>query len=167
MTKWLDRSPPTCHLDRRAKPFHLSSRPEGVALPPVISTGGCVATGVERSQTYLYIFALNLVTISTSTPRKNTQTQHMYWVYILTNKNHTTLYVGVTNNIQRRLAEHISGELKGFSSKYQLTKLVFAESAEDVWDAIAREKQIKRWRREKKVALIESMNPKWLAIPVD
>ena len=91
----------------------------------------------------------------------------MYWVYILTNKNHTTLYVGVTNNIQRRLAEHISGELEGFSSKYQLTKLVFAESAEDVWDALEREKQIKRWRREKKVALIESMNPKWLAIPVD
>jgi putative endonuclease len=85
----------------------------------------------------------------------------MYWIYILTNQSHSTLYVGVTNNIHRRLQEHRSNESPGFARKYKLNKLVFAESTDDVWDALEREKQIKRWRREKKNFLIELTNPGW------
>ncbi|XOV89501.1 MAG: GIY-YIG nuclease family protein [Pseudomonadota bacterium] len=84
-----------------------------------------------------------------------------FWVYILTNKTHSTLYVGVTNNIQRRLFEHRSNRISSFTSKYRTYKLVFAEETTDASSAISREKQIKRWRREKKIALIERLNPGW------
>lgn len=89
-----------------------------------------------------------------------------YWVYILTNKTHSTLYVGVTNNLQRRVYEHKHDLVPGFTSRYRLKKLVFAEEAPDPVSAIDREKQIKRWRREKKNRLIESINPGWEEIDV-
>ena len=91
----------------------------------------------------------------------------MFWVYILTNKTHSTLYVGVTRNIATRLHQHRLLDPATFTGKYRTTKLVFAESAETAIDAIAREKQIKRWRREKKIALIESINPAWESIEPD
>ena len=84
-----------------------------------------------------------------------------YYVYILANWNNKVLYVGVTNNIQRRLYEHKNKLIDGFSSKYNVDKLVYFEETTDVNDAIAREKQIKSWRREKKNKLIERLNPDW------
>lgn len=83
-----------------------------------------------------------------------------YWVYIVCSRS-GTLYIGMCNNIERRMMEHKSGEFEGFASKYHCDRLVFWESFDDVRDAIDREKQLKGWRREKKIALIESMNPRW------
>ena len=83
-----------------------------------------------------------------------------YYVYIMANRSRT-LYIGVTNNLQRRMYEHKHHLMTGFTSKYDLTRLVYFEETSDVNIAIAREKQIKGWLRAKKVALIESMNPDW------
>jgi putative endonuclease len=84
----------------------------------------------------------------------------MYYVYILTNRS-GTLYVGMTNNLARRLYEHRHKLIPGFTSDYNIDRLVYFECSGDVRAAIAREKQIKRWRREKKMALIESVNRDW------
>jgi putative endonuclease len=83
-----------------------------------------------------------------------------YYVYIMTNRSQT-LYTGVTNNLQRRMYEHKHNLVAGFTSKYQITRLVYFEETSDVYAAIAREKEIKGWLRPKKIALIESMNPDW------
>jgi len=83
-----------------------------------------------------------------------------YYVYILANRS-GTLYVGVTNDLNRRLYEHKQKLLPGFTKRYKIDRLVYYEHTPDVGAAIAREKQIKRWRREKKVALIESTNRDW------
>ena len=85
----------------------------------------------------------------------------MYYVYILTNNSHHTLYIGVTNNLERRLYEHKSELLDGFTKQYHLHKLVYYEETGDVNAAIAREKQLKGWTRKKKDALIASVNPLW------
>ena len=82
----------------------------------------------------------------------------MYFVYILTNKTSKVLYTGVTNNLERRLYEHKNHLVDGFSSKYNTTKLVYYEISESVESAIAREKQIKAYRRDKKIALINESN---------
>lgn len=82
-------------------------------------------------------------------------------VYILASTNGRALYVGVTTDMGRRLAEHRSG-LSEHTARYNITKLVYLESHETAPNAIEREKQLKRWRREKKIALIESANPEWL-----
>lgn len=71
----------------------------------------------------------------------------MYYVYILTNKYNTTLYTGVTNNLERRILEHKYGIVEGFSKKYQLNKLIYFEEYQNTIDAISREKQLKRWHR--------------------
>lgn len=86
--------------------------------------------------------------------------QASYFVYIMTNKSQT-LYIGVTNNLERRVFEHKNHLIKGFTRKYKINKLVYFEETSDVTVAVAREKQIKGWKREKKIALIESMNPGW------
>src|SRR3972149_4591478 len=83
-----------------------------------------------------------------------------YFVYILSNKSRM-LYVGVTNNLERRLFEHREKLVPGFTSRYNLSKLIYFESTGDVMAAITREKEIKGWVRRKKVALIHSMNPEW------
>ena len=72
-----------------------------------------------------------------------------------------TLYTGVTNNLDRRVYEHKQKEAEGFTKRYNLTRLVYYEVTSDVQAAIAREKQIKGWLRKRKIALIESMNPRW------
>ena len=82
-----------------------------------------------------------------------------YFVYILTS-NSGTLYTGMTNDLHRRVAQHKNGLVEGFTKKYSVNRLVYFESFNDVRDAIAREKQIKGWKRYKKLELIESMNPK-------
>ena len=85
----------------------------------------------------------------------------MYYVYILTNSRKTVLYIGVTNNLERRLYEHKKGFLDGFSKKYNVNNLVYYETTQDVNSAISREKQLKSWSRSKKEALINSVNPLW------
>jgi len=87
---------------------------------------------------------------------------HDYWVYILTNKHRTTLYIGMTNDLPVRLWQHRSGEEKAFTSRYHLNRLVCFEHFRDVNDAIACEKRLKGWVRRRKVALIEATNPRWL-----
>ena len=84
-----------------------------------------------------------------------------YWVYILANEYNTVLYVGVTNDLARRVHEHRSGLIEGFTQKYKVHKLVYCESGHDVKSAIAREKQLKHWSRSKKDQLISQMNPGW------
>jgi putative endonuclease len=79
----------------------------------------------------------------------------------MTNKNHTVLYTGVTNNLQRRVLEHQAGEGGAFTKKYNVHKLVYYESGDDVNTAIFREKQIKAGSRKKKLDLINSINPQW------
>jgi len=85
----------------------------------------------------------------------------MYHVYILSNKSNSVLYVGISGNLKNRVWQHKQKLVDGFTKKYNVTKLVYFESSTDVMSAIAREKQIKKWRREKKIKLIESMNPGW------
>ena len=84
-----------------------------------------------------------------------------YFVYMLASGFNGTLYVGVTNNLTRRVAEHKSHEVKGFTWDYEVTTLVWYEVHELVDYAIAREKQIKRWKRDWKIALFKDINPRW------
>jgi putative endonuclease len=89
-----------------------------------------------------------------------------YFVYMMTNKGRTTLYIGVTNSLMRRVSQHRAGEMPGFSKRYNTNRLVYYERFNDVRDAIAREKQLKGWSRGKKEGLINSMNPKWTDLGV-
>ena len=84
-----------------------------------------------------------------------------YYVYLLTNWNNKVMYVGVTNDLERRIYEHKQKLVKGFTEKYNVKKLVYFEVTEDVNAAITREKEIKRWRREKKNNLVNRVNPEW------
>ena len=90
---------------------------------------------------------------------------HNYYIYIVTNKNKTVLYTGITNNLSRRLWEHEQSSIpfnsKNFAGKYNTYFLIYYEHFGDIKQAIAREKEIKGWRREKKEALIKSFNPGW------
>ena len=81
-----------------------------------------------------------------------------YYTYILTNKTDTTLYIGVTNDLERRVAEHRTELIPGFTQKYNCHKLVYFETFSDVEQAISREKQLKKWSRAKKDWLIDTMN---------
>ena len=83
------------------------------------------------------------------------------WVYILASKRNGTLYVGVTSNLARRIHEHREGLLEGFTKRYDVKMLVWAERHESMTAAIQREKNIKHWPRKWKVALIEKQNPEW------
>jgi putative endonuclease len=85
-----------------------------------------------------------------------------YHVYILASQRNGTLYVGVTNDLERRIWEHREGLTPGFTTKYCVVRLVWYESYGDIGDAISREKSLKRWRRAWKIRLIEEGNPQWL-----
>ena len=85
----------------------------------------------------------------------------MYYVYILSNWDDSVLYIGVTNDLTRRLYEHRSHLVDGFTARYNVHKLVYFEYTNDVQSAIEREKQLKGWRRDKKNALISKSNPTW------
>lgn len=85
-----------------------------------------------------------------------------YYVYILTSKENTALYIGVTNDLRRRLNEHKSGLSGGFTKRYHLCKLVYFEEYSEISEAILREKRMKGWTREKKDALIEERNSEWM-----
>jgi len=84
-----------------------------------------------------------------------------YFVYILSNKRNGTMYVGVTNNLERRVYEHKNKLVDGFTKKYGLDKLVYFEETNNVRDALEREKQLKHWKRKWKMDLIEKDNPEW------
>ena len=84
-----------------------------------------------------------------------------YTVYMLASQKHGTLYIGVTNDIARRAYEHREGAAHGFTKTHQVKRLVYMEVFEDINDAIAREKRLKRWNRAWKIALIEKDNPDW------
>ena len=84
-----------------------------------------------------------------------------YYVYLLTNWNNRVMYVGVTNHLERRIYEHKNKLIEGFTKKYNVDKLVYFEMTSDVLAAIEREKQIKKWRREKKDRLVIAANPEW------
>jgi len=85
---------------------------------------------------------------------------HEYFVYIVCSHS-GTLYIGMTNSIYRRVLQHKSGEIEGFASQYHCDRLAYYEGFDDVHKAIGREKQLKGWTRAKKIALIESKNPRW------
>ena len=84
-----------------------------------------------------------------------------YYVYILTSKRNGTLYIGVTNNLIKRVYEHKNDIINGFTKKYHVHKLVYYEQTNDINSAIQREKQLKKWRRQWKIDLIEKNNPNW------
>ena len=87
--------------------------------------------------------------------------ENQYCVYIMANKHNSVLYTGVTNDLHRRVIEHRSGKGGVFTSKYNIRKLVYFECGDDVDAAIVREKQIKAGSRQKKIDLVNSMNPEW------
>lgn len=89
------------------------------------------------------------------------RTEKQYHVYILTNKKNTVLYIGVTNNLIRRMFEHKNKLVDGFTKKYNLTKLVHYEMTNNIQGAISREKQLKNWHRTWKINIVNSTNPKW------
>lgn len=91
---------------------------------------------------------------------------HQYFVYILTNKNNTTLYIGVTNDVEARVLQHKTKEVKGFTYKYNVDKLVYFEKFRYIEDAIEREKQLKNWKRSWKNDLIEEDNPLWADLSI-
>jgi len=93
--------------------------------------------------------------------------EHRYFVYLLTNWNNKVMYVGMTNDLLRRVYEHKTKAVKDFTEKYNVSRLVYFEETSDVLAALAREKEIKKWRREKKNALVIQANPEWRDLSKD
>ena len=85
----------------------------------------------------------------------------IFYVYLLTNYNNKVMYVGMTNDLERRVHQHKTKQVAGFTEKYNVSKLVYFEETSDVHAALAREKEIKKWRRDKKNLLIVTVNPEW------
>jgi putative endonuclease len=90
-----------------------------------------------------------------------------FWIYIVTNRNQSVPYIGVTNSLSRRTWERREGTRTGFASDYRCKKLIYYEHYRDIRDALARESQLKKWSRAKKVALINWLNPSWLDLGMD
>ncbi len=95
------------------------------------------------------------------------KTVHQYYLYILTNKKNGTLYIGVTNDLERRIFEHKNKLIEGFTKRYDLTQLVYFESYQYVSDAIKREKSMKKWKRQWKINLIKEENSEWKDLAKD
>jgi len=89
------------------------------------------------------------------------KTTHQYYIYILASQKNGTLYIGVTNDLERRVLEHKQKINEGFTSKYEVTRLVYFESFQYINDAILREKRLKKWNRQWKINLIEEENKEW------
>ena len=90
-----------------------------------------------------------------------------FWIYIVTTRNHSVLFTGVTNRLSRRTWQHREAIKAGFASKYQCKKLIYYEHYHDVRDAIARESQLKKWSRAKKISLVDRLNPRWEDLGAD
>jgi putative endonuclease len=88
--------------------------------------------------------------------------ERQYFVYILASRRHGTLYIGVTNDLLRRVGDHREGTADGFTKAYGVNRLVYFEMFSDIGEAILREKRLKKWRRDWKIALIEETNPEWV-----
>ncbi len=84
-----------------------------------------------------------------------------YYVYILASGRNGTLYIGITNNLVKRVYEHKGGKIEGFTKRYKVDQLVYFEETTDAYSAITREKQLKKWKRAWKIRLIEESNPQW------
>ena len=84
---------------------------------------------------------------------------YRYWVYIVGNKSATAVYIGVTNNLLRRIAEHKEGAIPGFTQRYRCNRLLYFEEYKNIKQTIAREKELKGWKRERKESLIATLNP--------
>ena len=95
------------------------------------------------------------------------KTIHQYYVYILSNQKNGVLYIGMTNNLERRMFEHKNKLVDGFTEKYKLSKLVYFEMYPQVKDAILREKRLKKWKRQWKINLIEEENSNWTDLAFD
>jgi putative endonuclease len=95
------------------------------------------------------------------------KTLHQYYLYILSNKKNGTLYIGVSNNLERRMFEHKNKLVEGFTKTYGLDKLVYFEIFQFINDAIKREKSMKKWKRQWKINLIEENNPTWNDLSAD
>jgi putative endonuclease len=93
--------------------------------------------------------------------------ERLYFVYILASKRNGTLYVGITNDLVRRVGEHKSGKVEGFTKKYNVHRLVYSATFDNPNDAITHEKRLKRWRRAWKLKLIEEQNPQWRDLSED
>ncbi len=91
----------------------------------------------------------------------------VYFIYILASKRNGTLYIGVTNDLERRISEHKNNLVDGFTAKYDIHNLVYYEETNDIESAIQREKQLKKWNREWKLELIEKVNPEWRDLSKD
>ena len=91
---------------------------------------------------------------------------HPFFVYILTSYNGNAMYIGITNDLQRRINEHKSDLIPGFTKRYRIHKLVYYERFDDPRTAIEREKQLKKWSRAKKNQLVETANPDWEEVPI-
>ncbi len=89
------------------------------------------------------------------------------YVYMMASRNYGTLYIGVTNDLARRVDEHRAKTNTGFTARYSIHRLVWYEEFNDFWEAIERERQLKRWNRKWKIELIESVNPYWEDLAVD
>jgi putative endonuclease len=93
--------------------------------------------------------------------------EYDFWVYIMTNRNHSVLYIGLTNSLSRRTWEHREGTGANFPAAYRCNKLIYYEYYSNIDEAIARETQLKKWSRAKKIDLIDSLNPSWLDLSID
>jgi putative endonuclease len=92
---------------------------------------------------------------------KGMSRDHRYYVYILASRKNGTLYIGVTNNLLKRVHQHKTNVVEGFTKQYGVHRLVYFEQYRDIRDAINREKRMKRWKRQWKINLIEKENPEW------
>jgi len=90
------------------------------------------------------------------------KTEKIYYIYITASKRNGTLYIGITSNLKKRIYEHKESLIDGFTKKYKVSKLVYFETTNDINSAIQREKQMKKWKREWKLKLIERENPCWI-----
>ena len=95
------------------------------------------------------------------------KTIHQYYVYILASNIRGTLYIGITNDLQRRVYEHKMGIKKGFTQKYGVNQLMYFETFQNIEEAITREKNMKKWKRDWKIKLIEEENVKWIDLSKD
>ena len=142
----------------------MSSGAEG--FPPrgtlsiVIPTGALQPKDAAEESEALRYRRGAIVRPTPQAPRPPRDAMDRYYVYIMTNAKRT-LYVGVTHDLQKRVWEHKEKVVDGFTSRYKIGWLIYYEATSDVIAALEREKQLKRWRREKKVALIESFNHEW------
>ena len=92
---------------------------------------------------------------------------HQYYLYILSNKNNGTLYIGVTNDLERRMFEHKNKLIEGFTKNYGLNRLIYFQTFQYINDAIKREKNMKKWKRQWKIDVIEKENPNWSDLSKD